>query len=150
VRGELSPETKPLLMLLEAERTPALGTDSLAQLADLLERALPERRLEIFEGDSKLEPHGILYWQPLRIWVREPLGNAELDRAIEAAVDWAVKLRHDEHARSGKTRPVSISLLDWNGGPERRRLVKRGGAATRTMRTPRRRARRPDPGRRLR
>lgn len=149
MRGELSPETKPVLMLLEAERTPALGTESLEQLARLLERALPDRTLSIFEGDSDLETHGVLYWQPLRIWVSEPLSNAELDRAIAAAVDWANQLRDSERMRSGSTRPVSISLLDWSGRPERRRLVRRGRTASRSL-TPRRRPRRPEPGRRLR
>jgi hypothetical protein len=33
----------------------------------------PNARSTIFEGDSKLETHGVLYWQPLRIWVSEPL-----------------------------------------------------------------------------
>jgi hypothetical protein len=149
VREELTPETKPVLMLLEAERTPALSTESLEQLAQSLERSLPERELSIFEGDSKLETHGVLYWQPLRIWIREPLTNAELDRAMAAAVKWANDLRDDERIRTGKTRPVSISLLDWNGQPERRRLVRRGRASTRAL-TPRRRPRRPEPGKRLR
>jgi hypothetical protein len=149
VRGELSPETKPLLMLLEAERTPALGTESLERLAQLLEEALPERSLSIFEGHSQLEPHGILYWQPLRIWVSQPLTNDELDRAIGAAVDWANQLRDSERMRSGTTRPVSISLLNWSGRPERRRLVRRGRTSIRAL-TPRRRPRRPEPGRRLR
>jgi hypothetical protein len=150
VTGELTPETKPVLMLLEAERTPALTPESLEQLATLLDRALPDRELEIFEGDSTLETHGLLYWQPLRIWVREPLTNAELDRAVTAAVDWAVELRNSERTRSGKTRPVSISVLDWAGSPERRRLVRRGHTTARAVRTPRRRPRRPEPGRRLR
>lgn len=150
MRGELSPETKPLLMLLEAERTPALADESLARLADFLERALPRRELAIFEGDSELETHGILYWQPLRVWVREPLSNDELDRAVAAAVEWATELRQQERRRSGSTRPVAISLLDWSGRLERRRLVKRGRTAARTLRTPRRRPRRPEAGRRLR
>lgn len=149
MRGDLTPETKPLLMLLEAERTPALSTESLDQLAQLLERSLPERVLEIFEGDSNLETHGVLYWQPLRIWIRDPLTNAELDRAMAAAVSWANQLRDDERIRTGTTRPVSISLLDWNGRPERRRLVRRGRTSIRAL-TPRRRPRRPEPGKRLR
>jgi hypothetical protein len=135
-------------MLLEAERTPALSTESLEQLAQSLERSLPERALEIFEGDSKLETHGVLYWQPLRIWIREPLTNAELDRAMAAAVKWANDLRDGERIRTGRTRPVSISLLDWNGQPERRRLVRRGRTSIRAL-TPRRRPRRPEPGKRL-
>ena len=149
MRGELTPETKPVLMLLEAEQTPALGTDSLEQLAELLARSLPERALEIFEGSTSVETHGVLYWQPLRIWVSEPLTNAEMDRALGAAVDWANDLRDGERIRTGRTRPVAISLLDWNGHPERRRLVRRGRSSTRAL-TPRRRPRRPDPGRRLR
>jgi hypothetical protein len=148
VRGELTPETKPVLMLLEAERTPALGNESLEQLAHRLQKSLPERALDIFEGDSKLETHGVLYWQPLRIWISEPLTNAELDRAMAAAVSWANELRDDERIRTGRTRPVSISLLDWNGRPERRRLVRRGRASIRAL-TPRSRPRRPDPGKRL-
>jgi hypothetical protein len=136
-------------MLLEAEQTPALGADSLEQLAELLARSLPERELEIFEGNSSVETHGVLYWQPLRIWVSEPLTNAELDKALTAAVNWANELRDGERIRTGRTRPVAISLLDWNGHPERRRLVRRGRTSTRAL-TPRRRPRRPDPGKRLR
>lgn len=149
MRGELTPETKPVLMLLEAEQTPALGADSLEQLAELLVRSLPERDLEIFEGSPSVETHGVLYWQPLRIWVSQPLTNAELDRALAAAVGWANELRDGERIRTGRTRPVAISLLDWNGHPERRRLVRRGRASIRAL-TPRRRPRRPEPGKRLR
>ena len=148
MHGELTPETKPVLMLLEAESTPALGDESLEHLAAGLQKSLPERALDIFEGESKLETHGVLYWQPLRIWVSEPLTNDELDRAMAAAVKWANELRDDERIRTGRTRPVSISLLDWNGRPERRRLVRRGRASNRAL-TPRSRPRRPEPGRRL-
>lgn len=148
--GELAPETKPLLILLEAERTPALGADSLMRLAGRLGEALSERELAIFEADSTLETHGLLYWQPLRIWVREQLSNAELDRATSAAVNWATELRDSERTRSGTTRPVAITVLNWSGAAERRRLVRRGLTTARVLRTPRRRPRRPEPGRRLR
>ena len=66
-----------------------------------------------------------------------------------AHIGWANDLRDGERIRTGRTRPVAISLLDWNGHPERRRLVRRGRTSTRAL-TPRRRPRRPDPGRRLR
>jgi hypothetical protein len=148
VHGELTPETKPVLMLLEADSTPALGNESLEHLAASLQKSLPDRALDIFEGESRLETHGVLYWQPLRIWISQPLSNDELDRAMAAAVKWANELRDDERIRTGRTRPVSISLLDWNGRPERRRLVRRGRASNRAL-TPRSRPRRPEPGRRL-
>src|SRR3954454_2386976 len=135
-------------MLLEAESTPALGTESLEQLAQSLQRSLPARELSIYEGESKRETHGVLYGQPLRIWVNAPLTNAELDSAMAAAVEWANELRNGERIRTGRTRPVSISLLDWNGHPERRRLVRRGRSSIRAL-TPRRRPRRPEPGKRL-